>query len=82
MRRLFSLQAGRALFGTWPRILIVCGSLVAYYVAAMWAGPFLPWWVVAGAGLLLLVALFVLGAAWLDRDVLRAASEHPETERL
>lgn len=81
MRRLFSLQAGSALFETWPRTLIVCGSLVAYFVAAMWAGPFLPWWVVTGAGLLLLVALFSLGAGWFDRDILRVASEHPENER-
>lgn len=75
MRRVLSPQAGRALFGSVPRILTVVGLLVAYFVAAMWVEPFVPWWVVTLAGLLLLALLLYLGARWLDRDILRGAQE-------
>ena len=77
MRRMLSIQSGRALFRTVPRALLVCGLLAAYYVAAMWVEPLLPWWIVMLAGLVLLAALAYLGSVWLDRDILRETREDP-----
>lgn len=78
MRRTLSLQASRALLSTIQRILIVAAVLVAYWFAARWAEPYIAWWVVAVAGLVLLGALQFLGSRWLERDVLRAAREDSE----
>lgn len=80
MRRIFSLQASRALFGTVPRTVIVCGIWLAYVFASWWAGPFIPEWVVPLVGLLLFAFLIYLGGAWLDRDILRQARQHPEED--
>lgn len=75
MRRLFSLQAARALFGTVPRILIVGAVLVAYYLVSVWVERFVPWWVVTIAGLFVLAGLIFLGSVWLDRDIMRHAED-------
>ncbi|WEK13107.1 MAG: hypothetical protein P0Y48_11620 [Candidatus Microbacterium phytovorans] len=70
MRRYVNRHAWRALSATTPRRLTVCGALVAYALAAWWAGPFIPEWLIALVGVLLLAILLYLGAAWLDRDTL------------
>ncbi|KZE91203.1 hypothetical protein [Microbacterium sp. TNHR37B] len=75
MRRVLSLQATRALFGTLPRIGLVVAVLAAYYVAAIWIEPFVPWWVVAVVGLLLLAGLQYLGYRLLERDIVRSARD-------
>lgn len=80
MRRLFSLQAGRALFRSVPRVLIVLGSLAAYYLLAIWLEPVIPWWFVTLLGLLLLIGLICLGAFWLDHDIARGAQDGPRDE--
>lgn len=80
MRRLFSFQAGRALFGTIPRVLIVLGSLVAYYILAMALQPIVPWWLITLIGFLLLFGLIYLGSVWLDRDILRGAQDRSRDE--
>lgn len=77
MRRILSLQASRALFGTIPRILLVAAALAASGFATQWAGPHVPWWVITLAGLILLAGLQYLGSRWLERDVLRAAQDDP-----
>lgn len=75
MRRIFSLAAARALFGSLPRILMVGAVLVAYYLVSIWVEPFIPWWVVTLAGLLVLAGLIYLGSVWLDRDLMRHAED-------
>lgn len=75
MRRLFSFQAGRALFGSVPRVLIVFGSLLAYYLLAMWVEPYVPWWLTTVVGFVLLFGLLYLGSVWLDHDIMRAAKQ-------
>lgn len=75
MRRIFSLQASRALFATVPRSLIVFGAWLAYVLAAAWVGPFIPGWLVMLVGLLLFALMFYPGAAWLDRDILRESRQ-------
>lgn len=77
MRRMFSLQAGRALFGSVTRTLIVVGVLAAYYLLAMWVAPFIPWWAITAAGLVILAGLIYVGSAWLDRDIMRETTEDP-----
>lgn len=79
MRHFFSRQAGRALFSTVPRALIVSGLLVAYGLAGWWAYPCVPEWMITLVGLLLFAFLIYLGGAWLDRDILRQA-QHPEDD--
>lgn len=78
MRAMLSLQASRALFGTLPRILVVAALLAAYCFAALWAEPYVPWWVVTLVGLILLAGLQFLGSRWLEGDILRAAQHDPE----
>lgn len=75
MRRVLSLQATRALFGSLSRILLVAAVLAAYYVAALWVEPFVPWWIVGAVGLLLLAGLQYLGSRWLERDIMRSARD-------
>jgi hypothetical protein len=78
MRRLLSLQASQALFATAPRTLIVVGAWLAYVFAAAWIGPFISGWLVILVGLLLFVFTIYLGAAWLDRDILRESRRQSE----
>ncbi|GAA3020390.1 putative effector of murein hydrolase LrgA (UPF0299 family) [Microbacterium dextranolyticum] len=75
MRRLFSFQAGRALFGSVTRVLIVFGSLLAYYLLAMWVEPYVPWWLTTVVGFVLLFGLLYLGSVWLDHDIMRGAKQ-------
>jgi len=80
MRRMFSLQAGRALFGSVPRVLIVLGSLATYYLLAIWLEPIVPWGFVTLLGFLLLIGLIYLGSIWLDRDIMRGANKKSSDE--
>lgn len=81
MRRIVSLAAARALFGSLPRILIVAGVLVAYYLASTWVAPFAPWWIITLAGPFVFGGLVYLGSVWLDRDLIRQAEGDPPTDR-
>jgi len=78
MRRMLSLQASRALFSSFPRVIVVVATLAVYFFAAQWSEPYVSWWVVALVGLMLLAGLQLLGSLWLERDVLRAARDDPE----
>lgn len=71
MRRTFSIQAWRALFGTVPRALTVIGILAAYFLVATVVEPFVPWWLTTLVGLLTFALFIYLGSRWLDRDLMR-----------
>lgn len=43
MRRVLSPQAAQALFSTAPRILIVVGIWLAFYLFAILTEQFIPW---------------------------------------
>lgn len=78
MRRVLSVQAARALFGTVPRVLTVAGILLAFALASVLTEPFVPWWVSTLVGVLLFAALLYMGSVWLDRDLIRGARRHSE----
>lgn len=81
MRRILSVQASQALFGTVPRTLTVMGMWLVCILAAAWFGPFIPWWwVVPLVSLLLYAFTIYLGSVWLDRDILRESRQHHEDD--
>jgi hypothetical protein len=66
------------LFATVPRALIVLGTWLAYTLVVAWAEPYIPAWLVLIGTLLLFVFTIYLGAAWLDRDILRESRRQSE----
>lgn len=75
MRRIISKQSHDALYATVPRTLTVIAVWLAYVLVGTWLAPFIPWWVVTLAGILLYGLMLYIGSELLVSDVLRESRQ-------